>query len=236
MRVTFIIIILSLVVSCSFDKNQKGDSNRKIHREYYDNNNLKSECEQVEVINDSVKKTYCKKYYENGKLYSAGNYINDNPINWHKFYRDDSTMYKLIEYVIVGDKNNQDSAFINQVINFKENGDTNYLTSNFYRILSNYDTILLGDEYKANIELTVPYFKNSKIYFLIEIPDDSTKLRRLFSGSNIVKYDYLPKDTGIFDYNGVIREIDDSVIPTNQKTITKCREMQFNLKYYVQPR
>lgn len=215
-----LIFVLLLTLSCSNE-----------HENSYTGQHSK-DCSYIKKVMDTLELKYCKEYFEIGALKREGKFVGEFPVDWHKFYRKSGTLETEIEYIWI---HGRQKSEINQRICYSENGDTIKEQSNFCKINVKSDTITLGEEINAEIELTCPYWENSRIEFNFRIPHDSLYTRQIYTGKRYCKYDYKPKDTGT---NSIILSINEFVydtsnyLPDSMKTVSE-RVIYLDYEYYV---
>lgn len=189
---------------------------------YYESGELQESCKW---INGVLLGPY-QKYFENNRLEVTGNYYFGKQNGVAKFFTIDGKLETIRKYLILGDG----ESFINEVIVFEQDGDTNYNKSNFFEVKINNDSVNLGDYFKAQVILRSPYFLKSEMFVFFDIPHDTTSYRRIYSDNFSVSYDYLPNNTGLHKFSGVIEEFS---ITEDAITKGKSRYMYFDYDYYV---
>lgn len=120
-----------LKLKISLDKNGIRDGR---FEEYYINGRLKSEGQYFKgQIKDSV-----FMYFENGRIKEKGIIYNNHKQNWWKFFDQNNKILKEEEYYEIND-----SASLNQYIQYKPTGEINYSKSSFYKF-NIPDTLTVG--------------------------------------------------------------------------------------------
>jgi len=191
---------------------------------YYETGELRESCFWIK---GELQGSF-RRYYKNGEIEMSGNYYKGKHLGDVRFYKQDGKLETIRKYVLLEDN----EIYLNEVIFFMENGDTNYAKSNFFEIRTKRDTILLGDYFNAQIILKAPYFRNSEMFVYVDIENDSSLLRRFHSKNFKVNYEYLPSDTGLNKLTGVIEEY---IILGDTVAKGKARYMYFDYSYYVTP-
>lgn len=92
-------------------------------------------------------------YYNNGIIKEKGRAENRNRVGWWSFYSISGKLISKSEFVI-----RNGSSFLNQKIEYKENGDIDYMKSSFF-VIEMKDTIKIG-----KTALKLKYYSNIKNY------------------------------------------------------------------------
>ena len=150
--------------------NWKNDTLNGLASEYYKSGKLKA---SYTWLNGKLTGEF-KMYYENGSLKESGFLEKGKKVGFVKYFKSGGQLSAIRNYLIKNDK-----SFLNEVIVFYPNGDTNYQKSNFFEIKIRKDTIKLGETFRAKLVLKAPYFKNSSIFVFFEVPHDTTFYRRI---------------------------------------------------------
>lgn len=127
-------------------------------------------------------KTERKKYifYKNGKVKEEGVLLNNIKIGKWNFYSDEGKLELSKEYTII-----KGESYVNQEWHFNEDQKLTYGGSDFYEIKFDNDTIKVGEEFKAIINLPVPFFKKRKSKILVCIAaNDSIDFTSDYSNEN----------------------------------------------------
>ncbi len=166
---------------------------------YYDSN---GELMELYTWENGRKIGPFKKYYNNGNIKIEGNYYLgefDGSIN---YFLKDGHLEAIGKYILL----EPFESYLNEVIYFNQNGDTNYRKSNYFEIKSVNDTISIGDTLFLEVDLKAPHFSESEMFVYFEIANDTNYYRRLYTDNYVVIYDYFPQKTGEHKIHGVIEE------------------------------
>lgn len=149
----YIITIIAFLF-CSCQKN----INKTDTLSTSENINEKSDSEQNRKLLDT---TFI--YYNNGIIKEKGCVENQNRVGWWFFYSTSGKLISKLEFVV-----KRGSSFLNQKIEYKENGDVDYMKSSFF-IIEMKDTIKKGKtalklKYYSNIK----NFKTRFVYIIID--------------------------------------------------------------------
>ena len=156
--------------------NKKGIPNGKFEQ-YFENGKLKDSGKYINgIITDSV-----YSYYENGQIKEKGVFHNGHKQNWWKVFDKNNKILKKEEYYEVND-----SAYLNQNIQFDSNGKINYSKSTFFNFKIP-DTLKLGKNLINNNEYYT-YEKGSGNYHYVSIIIDNE-----YSKNKIKKDTFLNK-------------------------------------------
>ena len=127
-----------------------------------------------------VKKHHRFNFYSNGHLKMEGILKNGLPMSEWKFY-DKNEVLELVRDI----KLIKGEPYINQELFYDENQDTIYAVSHFYEIKYDKDTINLNEEFKAIVNLPIPFHKKKNSNILVCISEfDSFDFNDDFSNEN----------------------------------------------------
>ncbi len=200
-KIILILIIFISLISCE----------RKV-KEYYPTGELKSEykllhgkyngkvinyykngnIENIDFFDKGIKNSVCIWYYPNGKIEVIKKYKDDKEFGYQIFYYKNEQI-KAIYYIL-----RDSSAFF---IKYDSLG--NY--TDYFRhieIMTNKDTIRLGEEYKAKIKLYGTELKGidkGALQIMLDPVDNESYI--ITGKNNIFNYEYMPKDTGWYTLN-----------------------------------
>lgn len=131
---------------------------------FYYNNTINSLKREIKYLNNSDT-IFVKNYFENGNLLSKGRLINDKIRVgfWYSYYSDKS-LNSEIEFIKINEQ-----EFANRIYFYNRDGKLNLDKSNFYEFRDyNTDTIKVGEGYRLDLFLAVPYFSDeSEVFFTI---------------------------------------------------------------------
>ena len=116
-------------------------------------------------VKDSFIHGLYKEFYPNGNVKMEGKWYQGKQVGWSKYYRQNSTIEALRQYVLINDKLNWESnePYLNQVIRFNEQGDTVKEGSFYMKRYVTGDTIKNGDTYAFKIVLEAHPLKHMSI-------------------------------------------------------------------------
>jgi len=156
--------ILMIVMSCTLSCN---NAKREHIEATHENTNIKADtswiinsdgnlkkCVYIEELSDEYFYVeYCLFKTSEGKKLRKGRFVNDFPSGLHYFYRSNESLEKIIDFNML----DGDSAFVNQVITFDENGDTLLEKSNFFNYELFEDTLVMGEKLNGFFNLRAKY-------------------------------------------------------------------------------
>ncbi len=144
-----------LLLSCNPSQT---DHKTKSYSEFYENKNVKKECQFKSSINQNHYLHHCKLYHENGNLAQEGDFLDDTiETGWHYYFRKNGSIKAQREFLQIAPQ----QFYLNRVYRFEINGDTDRTNSNFYKITFDRDTVSAGDMINVIFKLEAPYFKSS---------------------------------------------------------------------------
>lgn len=154
---------------------------------------------------------YYEAYHENGKIDRKEYFYKGKPYGTWTIYDKEGLIYRQLEYVTFCDNKTN----CNQNKYFDKKGRIIKEKSYYFSIMAK-DTINFGDEYKMNIKLESPYFKDSNSFMLCVIGKynncykflDSLNYEVLLDTINYHTFEYKikPKKNGINFVRGNIIE------------------------------
>jgi hypothetical protein len=200
-KLSFLIICYFLILSC----NQEEKTSEKVETLIIGN--------IIENIGDSLQKLEGKEYDTiNNKLISEGTFFKNLKkdkiyrTNWHTFYTAEGLIYARKEYFLLYNENEFEES-LSQYIFFDNNGDTIKSKSSYFTIYSNHkDSIKLKDTIKLQMEIFHTENKHRKPdSYLLLMDNSQQKLKNELKFRNpIIKYEYIPADTGKINLRGQI--------------------------------
>lgn len=186
----------SIKISIQTDENGIPDGE---YLEYYNSGEIKVKgVYKKGMINDTV-----YYFYENGKLKEKGIMKDKEKYGWWDLYNPNEILINKTEYYSVNNK-----KYRNQWIDFKENGDTIFSSSNFYKLYVP-DTLSLGKNVGK-----IKYYSSSKFeknFYEISIDNQISETR--------IDRDTFPQEQditrfGIYAHKTGFKEIKGSIIET----------------------
>lgn len=230
MKYIFVFIQLFLLVSCLEQKRIYDVEDRKYYvlESYGPNGEVRYYC--TDTVDGSI---YYKFEDSLGRLKREGFFVKGYPIGIHKYYNQEGWLESVEEYV---KRDTSIQSYTNQYFHFSKEGDTLKENSNYYKIISNKDTIELGESYLATIELIAPYFNHSIVEGDFDIPNDSSLVRlKPGSTSSIVEYDFTPSVKGDYTMKGWLVEFDlnDKRKDLDSLETYQTRKLYFEQHYFV---
>ena len=208
----------------------KNDTLSGLAKYFYINGNLKIECNWL----DNNMHGEIKEYYQDGILKKNGNYFDNFEVGEFKYYNNDGQLKIIRNYIIVGNKSE-----VNEFYYFNSKGDTIKDKSNYFKIITNADTIKLGETIYFKFILEAPYFKDKMAVVFGAYDDkynvlDSSTLDTLYGENFETSFNYLSEDTGTNVLRGYVADV--KLESNNDSIASKERRLYFSKYFYISPR
>ncbi|MEO8148134.1 MAG: hypothetical protein ABI723_10875 [Bacteroidia bacterium] len=201
----------------------------KSFEEEYPDGTLKRECKFIGLINKTNYRHHCKLYHQNGNLAQEGDFINDTlATGWHIYYRANGTLKAKREYFQLS----SNMIYLNQVIRFEANGDTDKDASNYYSMYFDKDTIAEGEDLSTHFKLDAPYFKNSYITITLVAERGANEILASDGTLSSDQQIHASARKGEYQLKGFIDEIENKGRVGDTIKVLK-RPLYFNKTYWV---
>lgn len=184
----------------------------------------------MEQLNETHYLHHCRLYHKNGNLAEEGDFINDTiATGWHTYYRGNNTIKARREYLQL----TPGMIYLNRVIRFEVNGDTDKTFSNYYIVYFDRDTVAEGGFLLAHFDLEAPYFKNSYIVVKLTPPDGEEEV--LPSNYSLISHQAIkvPAQKGKYELKGYMEEIEKLEQKGDTIKVRK-RPLYFSKTYWVE--
>jgi hypothetical protein len=212
-----------LIITNNDSKEESFDS---LHIEKDKNGKITSMCNYKHGLQHGL----CRFYFNNGQIQEEGIYYLGKPIGTFKYYSNKGVLEQIREYQIV-----KGESVINQIRVFDEKGKIIKNKSNYISLLTNKDTIALGEEYFLNIKLEAPYFNNSMDVVIGNFDGeynlvDSLNYIKLKGNNFEAQYKLKAIKSGENVIRGIIKDYKKM---NNSDTLEARRNIYFTKRYFV---